>query len=78
LSGATEITKALNKAFDEASRLPQQDQDRLAGAILEELALTQQWESTLSASREVLERLADEALAEHRAGGTKPLDPDAL
>jgi hypothetical protein len=72
------MTKALKKAFDEASRLPEQDQDRLAGAILEELALTQQWEATLSASREVLERLADEALAEHRAGGTEPLDPDAL
>ena len=72
------MTKALKKAFDEASRLPEEDQDRLAGAILEELALTQQWEATLSASREVLERLADEALAEHRAGGTEPLDPDAL
>lgn len=72
------MTKALKKAFDEASRLPEQDQDRLAGAILEELALTQQWEATLSASREVLERLADEALAEHRAGGTEPLDPYAL
>ena len=72
------MTKALKQAFDEASRLPEQDQDRLAGAILEELALTQQWEATLSASREVLERLADEALAEHRAGGTEPLDPDAL
>jgi hypothetical protein len=72
------MTKALKKAFDEASRLPEPDQDRLAGAILEELALTERWEATLSASRDVLERLADEALAAHRAGVTEPLDPDTL
>ena len=72
------MTKELTKAFDAASRLPEPDQDRLADAILEELALTQRWEATLTASRDALERLADEALAEHRAGGTEPLDPNTL
>jgi len=72
------MTKALKKAFDAASRLPEPDQDRLAGAILEELTLTQRWEDTLASSQEPLERLADEALAEHRAGRTERLDPDAL
>ena len=72
------MTKDLKKAFDAASRLPEPDQDRLADAILEELALTQRWEATPRASRDALERLADEALAEHRAGGTEPLDPDTL
>jgi hypothetical protein len=72
------MTKALKKAFDAASRLPESDQDRLAGAILEELALTQRWEATLASSREALERLVDEALAERREGRTERLDPDSL
>jgi len=72
------MTKVLKKAFDAASRLPEPDQDRLAGAILEELTLTQRWEAKLASSQEPLERLADEALTEHRAGTTEPLDPDAL
>jgi len=32
------MTKALRKAFEAASRLPDRDQDELAAAILEELA----------------------------------------
>ena len=72
------MTKALKKAFDAASRLPGPDQDRLAGAILEELALTQRCEATLTASGDALERLADEAVAQHRSGRAEPLDPDTL
>ena len=72
------MTNALKKAFDVASRLPDREQDALAAAILEELAADERWEATLSAAPGALERLADEALAEHRAGSTKPLDPDAL
>jgi hypothetical protein len=70
------MTKALKKAFDAASRLPDPDQDSLAGAILEELALTEQGEVALAASQDRLERLADEAIAEHREGKTEPLNPD--
>jgi hypothetical protein len=44
----TVMTKALQDAFEEAERLPELEQDRLA----------------------------DEALAEHRSGRTLPLDPD--
>jgi hypothetical protein len=32
------MTKALQKAFEAASRLPEQEQEELAAAILEELA----------------------------------------
>ena len=68
------MTKSLKKAFDAASRLPERDQDALAAAILEELAADERWEAALAASPDALGRLADEALAEHRAGRTKPLD----
>jgi hypothetical protein len=72
------MTKALQKAFDAVSRLPEPEQDRLAAAILEELAATQRWDSALAQSQDGLERLADEALAEYHAGRTEPLDPDAI
>jgi hypothetical protein len=32
----------------------------------------------MASRTDVLARLADEAVAEHRAGRTEPLDPDAL
>lgn len=72
------MTKALKKAFEAASRLPEQDQDELAAAILQELAADERWEASLAQTQGALERLADEALAEHRAGRTKPFDHDAL
>jgi hypothetical protein len=72
------MTKALKKAFEAASRLPPRDQDELAAAILHELAAEQRWEAALAASGPALERLADEAVREHRAGQTRPLDPDSL
>ncbi len=72
------MTKALKKAFEAASHLPEREQDELAAAILEELAADERWEATFAQSRGALERLADQALAEHRAGRTKALDPDAL
>ena len=72
------MTKALKKAFEAASRLPEREQDELAAAILEELAADERWEAAFAQSQGGLERLADEALAEHRAGRTKALDPDAL
>lgn len=64
------MTKALKKAFDAASRLPGPDQDALAAAILEELAADERWEAAVAAGPGALKKLADEALAEHRAGRT--------
>lgn len=72
------MTKALSKAFEAAARLPDREQDELAAAILEELAADDRWEAALPESQWALERLAEEALQEHRAGRTEALDPDAL
>ena len=58
------MTKALQKAFDPASRLPLRDQDELAAAILHELAAEQRWEAALAESGPALERLADEVVRE--------------
>jgi hypothetical protein len=72
------MTKALRKAFEAASRLPDRDQNELAAAILEELAADERWGPAFAESQSALKRLADEALEEHRAGRTEALDPDAL
>ena len=72
------MTHALKKLIDVVSRLPEREQEALAVAILDDLAADERWEALLSSSPGVLERLADEALAEHRAGRTLPLDPDSL
>ena len=72
------MTEALKRAFEAASRLPEREQDELAAAILDELDSDARWEAVLAGSQGALERLADEALQEHRAGRTEALDPDAL
>jgi hypothetical protein len=72
------MTKALKKAFEAASRLPDREQEELAAAILEEIAADERWDSAFAESQPMLKRLADEAVREHRAGRSEALDPDAL
>ena len=72
------MTKLLEKAFAEASKLPTEEQDALAAAVLEEIASERRWTELFAASSDALGRLADEALEEHREGRTKVLDPDSL
>ena len=72
------MTELLQKAFTEASKLPESGQDTFALWILEELASERRWDKAFANSQDLLSRLADEALAEHRAGKTELLDPDKL
>ncbi len=68
------MTKALKKGFEAASKLPEPEQDALAAAILEELASERRWDELFERSTDTLAKLAKEALAEDRAGRTRPLD----
>jgi hypothetical protein len=72
------MTKLLEKAFEEASRLPEMDQNALAKWVLDELQSERAWARTFSESEDVLEKLADEAIAEKRRGKTIPLDRNRL
>lgn len=72
------ITKVLEEAFAEASRLPEEEQLALAEWLMEELSSDRRWRAKLSASRGQLAELAAEALAEHRAARTTELNPDTL
>ena len=72
------MTKLLEEAFAEASKLPEQEQDALAAVIFEELASERRWDQAFADSADLLAQLADQALAEHRAGKTHVLDPERL
>lgn len=72
------MTGLLKKAFDEASRLPEKDQDELAKLVLEEIASEERWSRAFARSPDRLRELAEEALEEHRRGETTSLDPDTL
>ena len=72
------MTKSLQRAFDEASKLSEAEQEALGRMLLEELASERRWEDLFGNSGNVLGDLADAALAEHRAGRTKKLDPEKL
>ncbi len=67
------MTKLLEKAFTEAAKLPQDEQDSLARLLLAELASERRWSEAFAKSQDILAKLADEALAEFDAGKTKPL-----
>jgi hypothetical protein len=72
------MTELLKKAFEKASRLPAEEQDRFGAWMLEELTSEERWDELFARSPELLERLAAVAIAEDDAGLTEPLDPDRL
>ena len=72
------MTKALEEVLRQVSRLSEAEQDALAEAIRAEIEVEKDWDKSFASSLDVLERLADEAIADHRAGRTKPVDPDKM
>jgi len=72
------VTNQLKKAFEEASKLPEQEQDELARFVLVELTSERRWSEAFAGSGKRLQELADEAATEHEQGSTIALDPDTL
>jgi len=70
------MTKALKEIFKQAAKLSEAEQDALAEAIRAEIEVEKDWDTSFASSLDVLERLTNEALADHRAGRIKPVDPD--
>lgn len=68
------MTELLEKAFAEASKLPQEAQDMLAKMLLDDLAAEEKWDETFAGSQDKLAMLADEALKEYQNGRTKNLE----
>ena len=74
------MNQLLQEAFEKAAELPQAEQDKFARFLLAELESEGQWAELFARpeSEDLLERLADEAVSEHRAGRTRPLSVDEL
>ncbi len=74
------MTRLLQHAFERASQLPREEQDKFARFLLAELESERQWAELFSRpeSEDLLERLADNALSKHRAGRTQPLSLEEL
>ena len=70
------MTQLLARAFEEAAKLPEGLQDKLAQQLLEDLqSEPKAWPD---ASSESLEVMADRALAELKAGKTREMGFDEL
>ena len=63
----------LEKALEKVAALPQDEQDAIASQILASLADEDAWKKRFAEKREVVRRLAREALEEDEKGGTLPL-----
>ncbi len=74
------MTELLQQAFDKAAELPEERQDNIARILLAEMESERRWDELFSRpeSEAFLERMAAEALEAHRAGRTKPLNPEDL
>jgi uncharacterized membrane-anchored protein YhcB (DUF1043 family) len=66
----------LEKASAEAAKLSEDEQDAVARFLLEELESEREWDKRFAESASQLDQLAQEALAEHRAGQTRRLNPN--
>ena len=72
------MTKLLEKAFEEASILPELEQNALARWLIDEIIVEKKWERAFAESEDVLDSLADEALTEYSGGKTKLLNINGL
>jgi hypothetical protein len=67
----------LAEAFEQASRLPESEQEELARWILEELSLMQS-QAIPAEPTPSLREMLEEARKAHKEGRTQELDPDTL
>ena len=72
------MTELLEKAVAAAATRPPDEQDALASLLLLELEAENHWTEVLRKDPAKLQRLAEQALEEIRAGRIVELDPDPL
>jgi len=71
------MTKLLQEAWEQVSKLPEDEQDRIARELLEAIEEAE-WAALLAQSPDTLRRMGEQAKAEYDAGKTEPLDPNRL
>ncbi len=67
------MTQLLERAFAEASKLSEREQDAVASVVLAELQSEQRWAGAFASTQDELARMAEEALRELERGETLPL-----
>ena len=74
------MTRLLQEAFERIAKLPQGEQNRYAQFLLATLESDQRWAELFARpeSEDLLEHLADETVAAHRAGRTRPVNIEEL
>lgn len=68
------MSTLLEKALEQVVALPADEQDAIASQILSTLADEDAWKKRFAAKRDVIRRMAREALEEDEKGETRPLD----
>ena len=68
------MSTLLEKALEQVAALPRDEQDAIASQILLTLADDDEWKKRFSGKRDVIRRMAREALEEDERGETIPLD----
>jgi hypothetical protein len=74
------MSELMEQAIQKVKQLPEHDQESIASIILQEIDSEHRWEELFGRpeSADVLSRMADEALADARAGRPRPLDVNEL
>lgn len=68
------MSDRLRLAFDEAAKLPKEEQDAFAAFLLAELEDEKLWQKQFAASQGALAKLAAKARREQSLGKTRPLE----
>ncbi|MGB7762451.1 MAG: hypothetical protein WBL61_21635 [Bryobacteraceae bacterium] len=63
----------LDKALEKVVALPPDEQEAIASQILESLADEEAWKKSFAEKRDVIRRMAQEAIEEDARGETQPL-----
>ncbi len=72
------MTILLEKAFKKAANLPEIEQNALAKWLIDEIKSDKKWDTIFADSEDILEKLAIDALNEHKKGKTSDLDIEKL
>jgi hypothetical protein len=68
------MSTLLEKALEQVVALPEDEQDAIASQILSSLADEDAWKKCFAGNRDLIRRMAQEALEEDERGETHPLD----
>ena len=75
-----QMSQLMELAIQKVKQLPEEDQESIASIILQEIESEHRWDELFARpeSADLLSRMADEALAESRAGHARKLDVNEL